>query len=126
MVGIVVVSHSKKLAEGVVELSKLIAGDCPMAAAGGLEDGSFGTSYEKIEEAINSVYSDDGVVVIMDLGSSCMTTEMVIENMEGKKVEMVDCPMVEGAAAAAAESEGGSSLDEVKQAAMEAAGEAKF
>lgn len=126
MVGIVVVSHSKKLAEGVVELSKLIAGDCPMAAAGGLEDGSFGTSYEKIEEAINSVYSDDGVVVIMDLGSSCMTTEMVIENMEGKKVEIVDCPMVEGAAAAAAESEGGSSLDEVKQAAMEAAGEAKF
>ncbi|MCR4589544.1 MAG: PTS-dependent dihydroxyacetone kinase phosphotransferase subunit DhaM [Lachnospiraceae bacterium] len=126
MVGIVVVSHSKKLAEGVVELSRLIAGECPMAAAGGLEDGSFGTSYEKIEEAINSVYSDDGVVVIMDLGSSCMTTEMVIENMEGKRVEMVDCPMVEGAAAAAAESEGGSSLDEVKQAAMEAAGEAKF
>ncbi len=126
MVGIVVVSHSKKLAEGVVELSKLIAGDCPMAAAGGLDDGGFGTSYEKIEAAINSVYSDDGVVVIMDLGSSCMTTEMVIENMEGKRVEMVDCPMVEGAAAAAAESQGGSSLDEVKQAAMEAAGEAKF
>ncbi len=126
MVGIVVVSHSKKLAEGVVELSKLIAGDCPMAAAGGLDDGGFGTSYEKIEAAINSVYSDDGVVVIMDLGSSCMTTEMVIENMEGKRVEMVDCPMVEGAAAAAAESQGGSSLDDVKQAAMEAAGEAKF
>ena len=126
MVGIVVVSHSKKLAEGVVELSRLISGECPMAAAGGLEDGSFGTSYEKIEEAINSVYSDDGVVVIMDLGSSCMTTEMVIENMEGKRVEMVDCPMVEGAAAAAAEAEGGGTLDEVKQAAMEAAGEAKF
>ncbi len=126
MVGIVVVSHSKMLAEGVVELTGLIAGDCPMAAAGGLDDGSFGTSYEKIEAAINSVYSDDGVVVIMDMGSSCMTTEMVIENMEGKKVEMVDCPMVEGAAAAAAESEGGASLDEVKQAAMEAANTAKF
>ncbi len=126
MVGIVMVSHSKTLAEGVVELARLVAGECPMAAAGGLEDGSFGTSYEKIEAAINSVYSDDGVIVIMDMGSSCMTTEMVIENMEGKRVEMVDCPMVEGAVAAAAESEGGSSLDEVKQAAMEAAGEAKF
>ena len=126
MVGIVVVSHSKTLAEGVVELAKLVAGDCPMAAAGGLEDGSFGTSYEKIEAAINSVYSDDGVVVIMDMGSSCMTTEMVIENLEGKRVEMADCPMVEGAVAAAAESESGASLDEVKQAAMEAAGEAKF
>ena len=126
MVGIVIVSHSKKLAEGVVELSRLIAGDCPMVAAGGLDDGGFGTSYEKIEEAINSVYSDDGVAVIMDLGSSCMTTEMVIENMEGKKVEMIDCPMVEGAAAAAAEAESGSTLEEVKKAAMEAAGESKF
>ena len=126
MVGIVIVSHSKKLAEGVVELSRLIAGDCPMVAAGGLDDGGFGTSYEKIEEAINSVYSDDGVAVIMDLGSSCMTTEMVIENMEGRKVEMIDCPMVEGAAAAAAEAESGSTLEEVKKAAMEAAGESKF
>ena len=126
MVGIVIVSHSKKLAEGVVELSRLIAGECPMVAAGGLDDGGFGTSYEKIEETINSVYSDDGVAVIMDLGSSCMTTEMVIENMEGKKVEMIDCPMVEGAAAAAAEAESGSTLEEVKKAAMEAAGESKF
>ncbi len=97
-----------------------------MVAAGGLDDGGFGTSYEKIEEAINSVYSDDGVAVIMDLGSSCMTTEMVIESMEGKKVEMIDCPMVEGAAAAAAEAESGSTLEEVKKAAMEAAGESKF
>ncbi|MCR5023193.1 MAG: PTS-dependent dihydroxyacetone kinase phosphotransferase subunit DhaM [Lachnospiraceae bacterium] len=126
MVGMVIVSHSKKLAEGVVELSRLIAGECPMVAAGGLDDGGFGTSYEKIEEAINSVYSDDGVAVIMDLGSSCMTTEMVIESMEGKKVEMIDCPMVEGAAAAAAEAESGSTLEEVKKAAMEAAGESKF
>jgi len=126
MVGIVIVSHSKKLAEGVVELAKLIAGECPMVAAGGMDDGGFGTSYEKIEEAVNSVYSDDGVIVIMDMGSSCMTTEMVIENMEGRKVEMVDCPMVEGAIAAAAESEGGSTIEDVKRAAMEAAGEAKF
>ena len=126
MVGIVIVSHSKKLAEGVVELSRLIAGECPMVAAGGLDDGGFGTSYEKIEAAINSVYSDDGVAVIMDLGSSCMTTEMVIENMEGKKVEMVDCPMVEGAAAAAAEAESGATLEEVKKAAMDAVNEAKF
>ncbi len=126
MVGIVIVSHSKMLAEGVVELTRLIAGDCPMAAAGGLDDGGFGTSYEKIEAAINSVYSDDGVAVIMDMGSSCMTTEMVIESLEGKKIEMVDCPMVEGAAAAAAEAESGSTLEEVKQAAMEAANTAKF
>ena len=66
MVGIVVVSHSAHLAEGIVELAKLIAQDCPVAAAGGLEDGSFGTSYERIMNAIESVHGSDGVLVLMD------------------------------------------------------------
>ena len=56
MVGIVVVSHSEKLAESVIELSALMAPETPMAAAGGMEDGGFGTSYEKITNAIDSVY----------------------------------------------------------------------
>ncbi len=38
MVGIVVVSHSQKLAEGAVELAKLMAGDANIVAAGGLDD----------------------------------------------------------------------------------------
>lgn len=93
MVGIVIVSHSQKLAESVVELSALMAPETPMAAAGGMEDGGFGTSFEKIYEAIDSVYSDDGVIVLMDLGSAVMTTEMVIESMEGQLIKMVDCPI---------------------------------
>ena len=48
MVGFVIVSHSKTLAEGVVELTKMMADGVPIRAAGGLEDGSFGTSFEKI------------------------------------------------------------------------------
>ena len=48
------------------------------------------TSFEKIQAAIESVYSDDGVLVLMDMGSAVMTTEMVIETFEGKKVEMVN------------------------------------
>ena len=55
MVGFVIVSHSGKLAEGVVDLAKMMAPDVPMAAAGGLEDGSFGTSFERILEAVNEV-----------------------------------------------------------------------
>ena len=51
MVGIVVVSHSQKLAEGVVELASLMAPETPMKAAGGMDDGGFGTSFEKITEA---------------------------------------------------------------------------
>ena len=52
MVGIVVVSHSQCLAEGAVELAKLMAGNARIAAAGGLEDGTPGTSFEKIMAAI--------------------------------------------------------------------------
>ena len=113
MVGIVIVSHSQKLAEGVVELAKMMASNAPVAAAGGLEDGNFGTSYEKISSAIESVYSADGVAILMDMGSAVMTTEMVLEDLERDNVKMLDCPLVEGAVLAAVESAGGISLDDL-------------
>lgn len=113
MVGIVIVSHSQKLAEGVVELAKMMAANAPVAAAGGLEDGSLGTSYEKISGAIESVYSADGVAILMDMGSAVMTTEMVLEDLERDNVKMLDCPLVEGAVLAAVESAGGISLDDL-------------
>ena len=83
MVGIVIVSHSQKIAEGVVELAKQMAASVPMAAAGGLEDGSIGTDFQKIYEAVEAVQSDDGVAILFDLGSAIMTTEMVLESFEG-------------------------------------------
>lgn len=113
MVGIVIVSHSQKLAEGVVELVKMMAANAPVAAAGGLEDGSLGTSYEKISAAIESVYSADGVAILMDMGSAVMTTEMVLEDLERDNVKMLDCPLVEGAVLAAVESAGGISLEDL-------------
>lgn len=100
MVGIVIVSHSENLAKAVVELTSMMAPEAKIAPAGGLEDGSFGTSFEKIQAAIESVYSDDGVLILMDMGSAVMTTEMVIEMMGDKKVAMADCPLVEGAVVA--------------------------
>ena len=45
MVGIVVVSHSRKLAEGVMEIARMMAAGVPIAAAGGMEDDGLGTSY---------------------------------------------------------------------------------
>ena len=125
MVGIVVVSHSQKLAEGVVELASLMAPETPMKAAG-MDDGGFGTSFEKITEAIDEVYSDDGVAIFMDLGSAVMTTEMVLESMEDRKVKMVDCPVTEGAIAAAVVAAGGASLEEVVQVAQASKEQAKF
>lgn len=116
MVGLVIVSHSEHLAESVVEMAKMMAEDAPIAAAGGLEDGSFGTSFARIQDAIEQVYSEDGVIVLMDLGSAVMTTEMVIEMMEGKKVVMADCPLVEGAVVAAVKSAGGMKLEAMMEA----------
>jgi len=126
MVGLVIVSHSARLAESVIELAAMMAKDAPMAAAGGLEDGSFGTSFEKISAAIDSVYSDDGVLVLMDLGSAVMTTEMVLEMMPERKVEMVDCPLVEGAVVAAIDSAGGVSFDDMKRNLSAVASTKKF
>lgn len=113
MVGIVIVSHSEKLADGVVDLTKIMANECPITAAGGLEDGSFGTSYEKIMIAIESVHGPDGTIVLMDMGSAVMTTEMVLEDLGCEDVKMVDCPIAEGAVAASIASVNGLSLDEV-------------
>ena len=115
MVGIVIVSHSQKLAEGVVEVAQMMAANAPLAAAGGLEDGGLGTSYEKILAAIEAVYSSDGVVVLMDMGSAVMTTEMVLEDLERDNVRMIDCPLVEGAVLAAVDSVAGKTLAEISE-----------
>lgn len=114
MVGIVVVSHSQCLAEGAVELAKMMAGNARLAAAGGLEDGTPGTSFEKIMAAIESVYSEDGVAVLMDMGSAVMTTEMVIEALGYDNVFMLDGPVVEGAIVAALEASLGTPLEELQ------------
>lgn len=113
MVGIVIVSHSSKLAEGVVDLARMMAKTAPIAPAGGLEDGSFGTSFEKIAAAVDQVYSDDGVLVLMDMGSAVMTAEMVMESMEGRKIVLADCPVAEGAVTAAVGAEAGMTLEEI-------------
>ena len=115
MVGIVIVSHSENLAKSVVELTTMMAPKAHTAPAGGLEDGSFGTSFQRIQAAIESVYSDDGVLILMDMGSAVMTTKMVMEMMPEKKVEMVDCPLVEGAVIATFDAQSGMSMEEIQE-----------
>ena len=111
MVGFVIVSHSKNLAESVVELTTMMAPDARIRPAGGMEDGSFGTSFEKIQAAIDEIYTEDGVLILMDMGSAVMTTEMVLEMMPDRKVQMVDCPLVEGAVAGTVSAVGGLSFE---------------
>ena len=75
MVGTVLVSHSQALAEAMVDYAHMMAPQAVVVAAGGLEDGTFGTSYEKIEAAIEQAQQGDGVVVLMDMGSAVMTVK---------------------------------------------------
>lgn len=114
MVGIVLVSHSRELAEATAVLGRQMAPDARVVAAGGLEDGGFGTSYERIEAAIRQVLGDDdGVILIMDMGSSVMTARMVVEDLEDDRVHLADCPFVEGAVEAMVASQGGTSADDI-------------
>lgn len=126
MVGIVIVSHSRSLADSVAEYTTIMAAGAKVAAAGGLEDGSFGTSFDKIYQAIDSVYSDDGVIVLMDMGSAVMTTEMVIEAYGSETVVMADCPLVEGAVVATIDALGGMAMEEIVEALKKVGGTAKF
>lgn len=126
MVGIVIVSHSEQIAQGVVALCRQMAADVPMAAAGGLPDGGIGTDFQRIYEAVEAVRSDDGVAILFDMGSALMTTEMVMESFDDLTIKLVDAPLVEGAIAAAIAANIGMPLDMVLMSAQEAAGMKKL
>jgi phosphoenolpyruvate-protein phosphotransferase/dihydroxyacetone kinase phosphotransfer subunit len=116
VVGLVVVSHSEALAEGVVALAREMGGEeLALEAAGGMDEpGALGTDAERVRAAIERAMSDDGVLVLMDLGSALMSTEFAIEMLEGGgRVLMSEAPLVEGAVAAAVAARGGASLEEV-------------
>ena len=126
MVGIVVVSHNAKIAEGIKEMAEMMAHNVQIAVAGGLEDGIMGTSYEKISEAVELVCGRDGAVIIMDMGSAIMTTELVLENLKDDAVRMADCPLLEGTMRAAVVAANGGKLEEVVAAAEETCGQKKL
>ena len=121
MVGFVLVSHSQALAEAMVDYAHMMAPEAKVVAAGGLEDGSFGTSYDKIESAIDEARCDGGVLVIMDMGSAVMTVKMVLEDLDDDKVQMLDCPFVEGTVEATVQAQAGASLAGIVSAIKESA-----
>lgn len=120
-VGLVIVSHSEKLAQGVVDVAEQMAADVTIVAAGGTDDGGIGTSLEKVMAALGTADSGDGVVVLCDLGSAVMTAESALEFMGNPEtVLLADAPLVEGAVAAAVAAQSGASVGDVKAAAQDA------
>jgi len=124
-VGIVVVSHSQRLAEGVAELAgQMTRGEVTIAAAGGTDTGELGTSMEKVLRALEAADSGDGALVLMDLGSATMIATMALEQLPEERrarVRLSDAPLVEGAVVAAVEASIGSALEQVAATAKDAA-----
>ncbi|MET9480664.1 PTS fructose transporter subunit IIA [Streptomyces sp. NPDC006638] len=124
-VGIVLVSHSPRVADSVAELALGLAGGgplAPVAAAGGTPGGELGTSSELISAAAARVDRGSGVAILADLGSSVLTVKALIA--EGDELpagaRLLDAPFVEGAVAAVVTSSAGGNLDAVEAAAAEA------
>ena len=115
MVGIVIVSHSQTLAEGVRELAEMMAREVKIACAGGLEEGLSGVSYERIINAVEEVCGRDGALIFGDMGSAILTSELVIEEMKDDKLQLVKAPLVEGVVKAAALASGGADVDTIRQ-----------
>jgi dihydroxyacetone kinase DhaKLM complex PTS-EIIA-like component DhaM len=94
----------------------------PLAWTGGNPEGGLGTSVEGILAAIDSAWSDAGVVILVDLGGAETNSEMAIEMLPAERqgrVMICDAPVVEGAVMAATEAWGGSDLATVKRTAEE-------
>lgn len=128
MVGIVVVSHSSDLAEGLAALAAQMAGpDVRIEAAGGLPDGSLGTDEDRVRAAIKAADQGSGVVILGDLGSAILTVRHVLERHNGNgSVRLVDAPIVEGAVAAAVTASANMPLDDVARSAEDARGAGKL
>jgi len=122
-VGIVIVSHSPKVAEGAADMVRQMVGDdVPLAWTGGDAAGGLGTSFEAISDAINRAWSEAGVAILVDLGGAETNSEMAVENLpESRRNRVVICnaPIVEGAVIAATEASGGASLAIVRRTAEE-------
>ncbi|MEF8818087.1 MAG: PTS mannose transporter subunit IID [Haloferacaceae archaeon] len=113
-VGLVVVSHSERAAEGIVEVAAEMAGDTRLAAVGGDGRGGIGTVPDAIEAGIDAADDGDGVVVLVDLGSAVMNADVAVEESDAEAV-IADAPVLEGAVnAAVAATDPSATLDSVR------------
>jgi len=121
LVGLVIVSHSAKVADGTLELAAQMAGDeVRIVAAGGLADGAIGTDATRIAAAIQAADAGAGVVVMTDLGSAVLSASTALEMLDAEqaaRVRLSRGPIVEGAIVAAIQASVGDNLEVVVETA---------
>ncbi|MFB7265135.1 PTS-dependent dihydroxyacetone kinase phosphotransferase subunit DhaM [Streptomyces nojiriensis] len=124
LVGIVLVSHSARVAEAVADLARELAAGgtvAPVAAAGGTAVGGLGTSAERIVAAARAVDRGAGVALLADLGSSVLTVKaLLMEDELPPGSWLLDAPFVEGAVAAGVTASTGAPPAEVAASAADA------
>jgi len=111
------------LAQGLADVAGQMAPSVTIAPAGGLEDGTIGTSFDLITAAIEKADSGDGAVLLYDLGSGFLTAETAVEFLEDERAErvvIVDAPFVLGAVSASIAANVGADLRGVIGAALDA------
>lgn len=120
-VSIVIVSHSADVARGAGEMvHQMVGEEVAVAVCGGNPEGGLGTDVAAVMAAIESVWSEKGVAVLVDLGGAETNSEMAIEMLGPDRAEHVvicNAPIVEGAVMAATEAAGGSDLKTVRETA---------
>ncbi len=111
--GILLISHSEDIVNGLSNLITEVAKDVSLTTAGGAGEGIIGTSFDKINEAIEANQASK-LLAFYDLGSAKMNLEMAME-LTDKEIEYYDVAFIEGAYTAAALLQAGVSFEEVNQ-----------
>ncbi|WP_437666601.1 phosphoenolpyruvate--protein phosphotransferase [Sorangium sp. So ce1182] len=125
-VGLVLVSHSRALAEATETLARQMTGESvaiACAAGAGAGGAELGTDATAIAAAIERVCGPAGAVVLMDLGSAILSAETALELVDpelGARTRLTGGPLVEGAVAAAVRAAAGGTLDQVAADARQA------
>lgn len=116
MVNVLLLSHSKKLAQGLKEVISQMAADVNIETSGGTDTGDIGSNFDEIKEKIDRLSkTQDGVVVLFDAGSSMLNAQMAIDMLDdSSKVILADTAMVEGALQIAVMAQSGQTLDDMR------------
>ncbi|RRD40107.1 diguanylate cyclase [Leptotrichia sp. OH3620_COT-345] len=121
LVGIVVVSHSNRLAEEIINFSKVLQQEeFNIENGGNVRQEVYGTSAENVKEAMKKADSGKGVLIFVDMGSSVFHALNAIKELKHEiRAEIADAPLVEGVISAVAANFDNVTLEELKQIAEE-------
>ncbi len=118
-IGIVVVSHSAHVAQSVAAMShEMSGGRIKISHCGGNDEGGLGSHVGDIIRAIGDAWSDQGVAIFVDLGSTEMNSKLAIDSFEkdkAGKIAVMNAPLVEGVITATSIATDGESLKEIQQ-----------